>query len=550
MKFRFDRVRAAVLASALVTTSVGLSSAAAAQDEQTFYDTLGANPTSLFPLTNADAELSALSAFLFEELADRHWDTYEWTPRIASKWDVSADGKQYTFTINPKAKFWDGSPVTVEDVKFSYDVIFRDGIRTAEIRPAYENIEKIEIVGKDQVRFTTKNVYYKNFDVCAGLTIFQKKHYEKLLAKDKTMTQAEVTKSPMGTGSWQIEKWDENQQLILKRDQNYWDKETIQKRGQWNATRRVFKIVPEMSVEFEMFKKGDLTYHGFSPKEWALNSDGPEFKTRITKVKAINKAPKGYSYIAWNQLDPVLADKNVRWALSHLVNLNLWVKKFDFSLSEPTIGPYSPKGEEHDPAVKGAEFSLEKARERLAAAGWTKAGKDGVLEKDGKRFEIEIIYPVQAKDVHEPKLTEFKNTAAKVGVAINLKSVEWTSFTKLLDERKFQAVTLAWTREVDPDLKQIWHSDSIANQGSNFVSYKNPEVDKLIDEQRATLDRAKRIELDRKIEKLIVDDQPYTFLTEAKYSLYAHQNYVKKEKDAYNYTIGTSFWKLNNKQAK
>lgn len=538
-------IRLPLLAAVLSASLVSASPASA--QEQTLYESTSANLTSFFPLTNNDAATSAILAHFFEDLAERHWDTYDWTPRIASKWETSADGKAYTFTIDPRAKFWDGSPVTPADVKFSFDIIFRDGMNTAELRPYYENIEKAEIIGKDQVRFTTKSVYYKNFDVVAGLTIFKKDHYEKLIAKDKTMTRAEVTKSPMGTGSWKIEKWDENQQLILKRDPAYWDKSTLEKEGQWNATRRVIRIIPEMSVEYETFKKGDLTMHGFSPKEWALNSDGPEFKTRITKVQAVNKAPKGYTYLAWNNEDPLLKDKNVRWAMSHLVNLALWVKKFDFNLSEPTISPFSVKSDDHDPALKPVEFSLEKARQKLAEAGWTKAGKDGILEKDGKRFAIEIIYPVQAKDVHEPKLTEFKNTAAKVGVGVTLKAVEWTSFTKLLDERKFQGVTLAWTRAIDPDMKQIWHSASIANQGSNFISYKNPEVDKLIDEQRLTLDRAKRIELNRKIEKLIYDDQPYTFLTEPRYTLYAHQNYVTKDRDVYGYVIGTAFWKLNQK---
>lgn len=540
-----SRLRLPLAAALLVLVPV--VPAAAFAEEQTLYDSTSANVTTLFPLTSNDAAMSAIQSLMFEELAEHHWDTFEWTPRLASKWETSADGKSYTFTIDPRAKFWDGSPVTPEDAKFSFDMIFFDGMKTAELRPYYENIEKAEVVGKDKIRFTTKSVYYKNFDVVAQLTVFKKSHYEKLIAKDKTMTKAEVTKDPMGTGSWKIEKFDDNQQLILKRDPNYWDKTTVEKNGQWNAMRQVIRIIPEMSVEYETFKKGDLTMHVFSPKEWALNSDGPEFKTRITKVQAVNKAAKGYQYIAWNNDDPMFKDKNVRWAMSHLVNLPLWIKKFDFGLSEPTVGPYSVKSDDHDPNLKPVEFSLEKARQKLAEAGWTKAGKDGVLEKDGKRFAFEVLYPVQAKDVYEPKLSEFKNTAAKVGVEVSLKAVEWTSFTKLLDDRKFQGIVLAWTRSIDPDLKQIWHSASIANGGSNFAGFKNAEVDKMIDEQRTTLDRAKRVELNHKIEKLIYDDQPYTFLTEPRYTLYAHQNYVVKERDAYGYEIGIRSWKLNRK---
>ena len=525
--------------------TVGLG---ATGDESTWFDTVSANPTSLFPLTNNDGETGPVVDLMFEELAERHWDTYDWKPKIASRWEISPDGKQYTFWIDPKAKFWNGDKVTPEDVKFSYDMIFMEGMNTAVLRPYYENIEKLEVVGADAVRFSTKNVYFKNFDVAAGLTIFQKKHYENLIKQDKTMTKAEVTKVPMGTSPWRLEKWDENQQIILKRDPSYWNKEQAEKEGRWNTARRVVRIIPESAVEYESFKKGDITMHAFTPKEWALDSDGPEFKSRIVKVKSSNKAPKGYSYIGWNQKDPMLKDKNVRWAMTHLVNLKLWIKKFDFDLSEPAIGPISPKIDDHDPALGPVEFSLDKARTRLAAAGWSKAGKDGFLEKDGKRFEVTIIYAAQAKEVWEPKLTEFKNTAAKVGVLINLKALEWTSMTKLLDEHKFQGIAMAWgAGSVEPDFKQIWHSASADGGGSNHISYVSPEADKLIDEHRATLDRAKRIELARKFERLVYDDQPYTFLTASKFVLYAHQNYVKKERDTFNYTVGTEFWKMQPK---
>src|SRR5690606_34821242 len=109
-----------------------------------------------------------------------------------------------------------------------------------------------------------------------------------------------------------------------------------------------------------------------TPKQWALQSDGPAFKGKINKVKTMNKAPKGYNYIAWNNKQPILGDKNVRWALSHLVNLPLWIQKFDFNLSEPTLGPYSVKSDEHDSTLKPVKYDLKAARERLAAAGWSK----------------------------------------------------------------------------------------------------------------------------------------------------------------------------------
>jgi microcin C transport system substrate-binding protein len=507
---------------------------------------ISANPDGLFPLTSNDASTSGqVHSRLFESLLDRDIETYDWKPMLAKSWKISEDGKEFTFVIDERARFWDGSPVTAEDIKFSYDVIFLDGVDTAPTRPYYQAIASVTPKDKNTVIFKTKDLYFKNFDVAAGLTIFKKSFYENLYKTDKSLSKATSTRQAMGTGKWQVEKWDENRQMILRRDEKYWNKEHDIKDGTWNYDRVVLSVIPDNSVQLESLKKGVISYLVVTAKQFAREMNGPPFGTKVIKVQATNKSAVGYQYIAWNQKNPLLADINVRWAMSHLANWPLWIKKFDFDLREPAIGPFSPKSDQQDAALKPVPFDTKLARERLAKAGWTEAGPDGFLVKQGKRFALTIIYPTQAKDSYEPMLTEYKNQAKKVGVDIQLRALEWTSFTKLLDERNFDAVVLAWTRGIDMDLKQIWHTDSIASQGSNFISYSNPAVDKAIDEHRKTMDYQARVKLAKQMQKLIYDDQPYTFLTEPRSVLYANQASIKKQKDIYNYGIGTEYWKLS-----
>ncbi len=506
---------------------------------------ISANPQGLMPLTSSDAATTThLHNRMFESLLDRNIDSYQWEASLAKSWEVSEDGKSFTFVLDDKAKFWDGSSVTAEDVKFSYELIFKKGVDSAPLRPYYQAISEVEVKDPKTVIFKTNSLYYKNFDVAAGLTVFQKKFYEKLYTEDNTLSKSSTTRRAMGTGMWQLEKWDENRRVILKRNPNYWAKDREVKEGRWNYDRIVLTVIQDNAVQLENLKKGEISYLGPTAKQFALEMKGPPFGTKITKVKAVNKSAKSYSYIAWNNKHSLLGDKNVRWALSHLANLKLWTKKFSYNLSEPTIGPYSPKSDQHDPSLKPVPFSRKLARKRLAQAGWTKAGKDGFLVKDGKRFELTILYPSQAKDSYEPKLTEYKNQAKRVGIDIKLRGLEWTSFVKKLDDKDFDAVVLAWTRAQDGDLKQIWHSESIANNGSNFVSYRNPELDKVIETHRKTMSYEERVKLAQKMQRMIYDDQPYTFLTEAKYVLYAHQNYIQKPKDVFSYGVGTAYWKL------
>jgi peptide/nickel transport system substrate-binding protein/microcin C transport system substrate-binding protein len=141
--------------------------------------------------------------------------------------------------------------------------------------------------------------------------------------------------------------------------------------------------------------------------------------------------------------------------------------------------------------------------------------------------------------------TVFKEDASKVGVEINIKNIEWNSFVKLLDEKNFEAVRLVWGGgSVDWDPKQIWHTSSIAGAGSNFISYSNPEVDKLIDQARQLYERDQRIPLLKKVHELISADYPYIWWFNAKYSLYGHSKRVVKPKDTFNYGIGQQYWRV------
>jgi peptide/nickel transport system substrate-binding protein/microcin C transport system substrate-binding protein len=111
-----------------------------------------------------------------------------------------------------------------------------------------------------------------------------------------------------------------------------------------------------------------------------------------------------------------------------------------------------------------------------------------------------------------------------------------------LDERNFDSVALAWSGAFEYDPKQIWHSSSDTPSGSNFIGYKNPEVDKLIDQARETIDKKSRIRQMRKIYELIAADVPYIFMFNSKYTFYGHTSRMKRVKDTYKYDVGIGYW--------
>lgn len=506
-----------------------------------FYNNLGGEPTTLHPLKGAtDGYTSTVNGYILETLLTHDIETYEWKPNLAESYEISENGMEFTFKLREGVKWHDGTPLTSEDIKWSYEAIFDDKYKAIAIRPYYEGIKKVEIIDDRTVKFVAQNEYYKNFDIAAGMEILPKHFYE------AEKSSAFYNRNVIGTGPYKLELYKRGNRIVLVRNDDWWGfRDPDQK--EWNFPKIVLRFVKDDNVALEMLKKGSFDYLGMGPEEYVKKAVGPEWGKSVHKVKTHNKSPKGYSWIGWNLRHPILKDKQVRKALYKLVNRKLMVDKFEYGYSEPAVGPIYHESPYHDQSLEPVKFDPKGALAMLRAAGWKDTDGDNILDKviDGKKrkFSITILEPNEGFVKY---LTVFKEDARRAGVEINIKLIEWNSFVKLLDEKKFEAVRLRWTAVVDWDPKQIWHSDSI-NGGSNFISYSNPEVDRLTDKARLIQDRAKRIEVLQKVEKLIVDDAPYVWFTYRQAIMYGHTDRIEKEKETYNYGIGTSFWKFKSK---
>ena len=509
----------------------------------TFYYNLGQSPTTLNPLSSTDLYATGVQNYVIENLLSRNPETFEWEPSLASKYQVSDDGKVFTFTIREGVKWHDGKPFTVEDVKFSYDAIThpKNKYKTAHLKSYFENIKGVKILDPKTIQFTTKKKYFNNFWVVAGLLDIVPKHiYENPSKKEKK----KLNRTLVGTGPYTLDIFKRNKKIILKRNKNWWGVKDPAQKSINNFEKIHMKFIKDEAKSIQYLEKKNLDFISLTPEKFVKNTKGKKFGKEVFKVKVQNKAPVNYSFIGWNLLNPMFKSKKTRRALYHLVNRKLMIEKFLFNLSMPATGPLFRNSDYANKDIKPIDFNPKKALKLLREDGWKDSDKDSILDKviDGKKvnFSFTILEPNQAFMKY---LTIFKENAKQAGVEIKLKYVEWNTFIKLLDERKFEAVRLAWGGgSIDWDPKQIWHSSSIKNKGSNFISYSNKEVDKLIDQARETLDRNKRIKILGKVYKLIADDVPYVFFFNTKYQFYAHTKRMKRERDTYKYGIGTDYW--------
>lgn len=505
----------------------------------TFDISITAEPTTLNPFTYSDLYATNIFAYTFETLLYHDLDTYEWKPSLAERWETSPDGKVFTFFLRKDATFHDGSPVTAADVKFSYDAIFQDEYLAARQRSYFSGIAKLEVIDDHTIKFFAKDSYFGNFESIALMTIAPKSVYGDPKVGPK------INNTITGSGPYILEKLERGKRIVLKRNDKWWGRSSPDNKNQYLFDRIVVRFVEGQELGVQMLEKGDLDYLALSGKSYVERTKGPAWGKTLDKVKTTNDDPTdGYAFIAWNLKRAPFNNKNVRIALAHLMNRELINEKFRYGMSELATGPWYRRSPYADPNVKPIEFNPAKAKELLTKEGWSDSNKDGILDKmiDGKRVDFKFTFSTVSKETLK-YFTLYQEDLQKQGIQMSINQVEWNTFVKMLDEKNFDSVALAWGGgTVDNDPKQIWHSENTMPGGSNFISYKNPEVDRLIDKARLEMDKQKRIPMYQEIYRKIADDAPYVFLFNTKYTLYGVNKQIKRPKDTFRYGIGVTYW--------
>lgn len=498
---------------------------------------LDAEPESLHPIMAGDRYSTWVQNYVYDTMCTKDENTYKDVPRIAERWEVSKDGLQFTFFLRKDAYFHNGENVTTDDVKFSLDAIREPKHQALNLIPYYEKITKVDVIDKYTIKFTASEKYFKNFDFICGMLILPKSVYGDISKSVK------LQKEMIGSGPYKLEKYDKSQMITLKKfDKWYGDKDGSSK-GYYNFNQINFKFTKDDVIIAERLKKGDVDFHEYRNAEAFLKLKGDKVGKTVFANKVANDMPKSYGFIGFNFKKEALKDKNVRLAFAHLVNRADMNKKFHNNLNYLATSPIFVKSPAA-PDIKPIEFSPKKAQEILAKAGWKDADKNGVLEKEinGQKVELKFTF-IYANKNAEKWWTIVKEDAKSAGVEIELKYLEWNSFIKNVEDSNFELMAMGWgggSPEEDP--KQIWHSSSIGKGGSNFISYSNPEVDKLIDEARAELDFPKRTKIFKKVYQMIAEDVPYVFMWNAKYEFYANSNKVKKPGDTFRFALGQASW--------
>ncbi|HAL91439.1 MAG TPA: ABC transporter substrate-binding protein, partial [Verrucomicrobia bacterium] len=468
---------------------------------------MGPYPKSFNYYLDQNTMSAELFGQFYETLLAQHPVTLEMEPMLADRCTLGGDLKTFTFHMDPLARWSDGTPVTAEDVRWTFETIMDPKSLTGPHKIGLERFEPPEVLDEATIRFVAKEVHWENLLTLAGLQVLPKHAFE---GRDFNLQNFEF---PVVSGPYRLGEIKEGIQVSLERRTNWWAGELprFQKVANFDLLR--FRFFEERDNAFEAFKKGEIDlFPVYTAHVWANQTSGEKFdRNWIVKQRIENQNPVGFQGVALNLRRPPLDDLRVRLALAHLyhrekMNETLMYNAYLLHRSyfEDLYDGAHPCENEPIP------FDKEKARALLAEAGWQADPATGLLAKNGQPLRLRYL----SRGSTDDKFTAiFQEDLKDVGIELVVDKKDWAAWTKDMDEYHFDLTWAAWSAGLFKNPESMWASkEADRPSGQNITGYQNPEVDALIDAQRTEFDVQNRHDLVRKIDAILAKDIPYVLL--------------------------------------
>lgn len=468
----------------------------------------GVEPVALDPANVTDNPSEEVCHHIYEGLVGFDEDM-NIIPKLATDWSVSQDGKTWTFHLKKGVKFHSGAAFNAQAAKKSFDRILAGGLKRSSLYQPV--ISKVNAVDEYTVQFVLPQPF--------GPFLHTLCHTAGLIV-DPTLidAKADIGRKPSGTGPFKFKDWAVGDQIRLTAFDGYHG-------GRPKLDELVFKVVPEDTSRTMMLETGELDVaERLSPFDIERLKANKDIVVKIAPSLRV-------IYIGMNCQKGVTKDVLVRRAFNYAVDKKAICDNILKGMGVPLDTPLAPKTNGYA-EVKGYSYNPQKAKELLAEAGWKDTNGDGILDKNGKKLSVNLMTP-HGRYLMDYKVAEAVQAYLKdIGVDAKLVTMEWGSYlatlSKPLEENNVDMYLLGWspsTGDADWVLRPLFHSSNWSpNDNNNF--YKNPEVDKLIEEGMRAVDPEKRKEIYRKAQELIVQDASWITLYWMN-NVTGYRNYVK-----------------------
>jgi microcin C transport system substrate-binding protein len=427
---------------------------------------------------------------------------------IAESVEVPADRTWVLYTLRREARFQDGTPITPDDVIWTFETLKAKG--HPRYRLYYADVIKAEKVGERGVKFSFRSGDNRELPQIVGQIPVLSKAYWATREFDKTSLEA-----PLGSGPMKIDSFDTGRTITYRRVADYWAKDLPVNRGRYNYDVVRYDYYRDATIALEAFKAGqyDIRQENVA-KNWAIGYESPALRDGlIHKDEIKNEVPQGMQGFGYNTRRPLFQDRRVRQALGYLfdfewTNKNLFYGAYTrsnsfFSNSElAASGLPSPdelkilekyKGQIPDevftsayqpPKTDGSgniRDNMRQALRLLKEAGWTVKNETLVNDKTGEPFQFEVLL-VQPE--FERIVLPFIQNLARIGIKANVRTVDPAQYENRIKSFDFDMTVVGIGESLSPGNEQrdFWGSAAADEQGSqNYMGVKSKAVDEIVD---------------------------------------------------------------------
>jgi microcin C transport system substrate-binding protein len=450
---------------------------------------------------------------------------------LAETIEMPEDRSWVAFNLRKEARWHDGTPVTADDVVFTFEALINEG--HPFYKAYYNDVIEAQKLGKHKVKFVFRGGINPELPLIMGqLPVLSKKYYEKISFNKTTLD------PPMGSGPYRIIDVKPGRSITYKRDPNYWGKDLPVNRGRHNFDTIRIEYYRDETVVVEAFKAGEYDFRQENTsKVWATAYTGSNFdQGLIVKEEVPNENPTGMQAFVFNTRRDMFKDPRVRLAITHMFDFE-WTNKAlfygaytrtnsYFSNSElassglpgpaelKLLEPYRNRipsevftKEYEPPSTDGTgniRNNMRKALMLLKEAGW--GLQNGVLtsNKTGRplKFEILLVQPN-----FERITIPFTKNLERIGIKASIRVVDSSQYVNRVDNYDFDMVSTVWGQSLSPGNEQrdFWSSEAADRPGTrNLAGIKDPVIDALIDKVITAPDRESLVTACRALDRVLL----------------------------------------------
>jgi microcin C transport system substrate-binding protein len=449
---------------------------------------------------------------------------------VAENIELAPDKLSVLYTLRKEARFHDGSPMTPDDVVWTFEMLRAKG--QPHYRSYYGDVTKVEKEGERGIRFYFKSAENRELPQILGEMPVLSKAYWAGRDFEKT-----TLDPPLGSGPYKIESLDPGRSITYRRVADYWAANLPVNKGRYNVDVIRYDYYRDTTIALEAFKAGQYDVRSeISSKNWATGYDSPALRAGLIKKEEIpNELPSGMQGFGYNLRRPLFQDPRVREALAYAFD-------FEWSNKELFYGAYTrtrsyfdnselaatgvPQGEElkilekfrgrlpdavftteYDPPKYDGSGNirdgLRAALKLLKEAGWTFKDEKLVNDETGQPFEFEILL-VQPE--FERIVLPFKKNLERMGINARVRTIDPAQYQKRMETFDYDMTVVGFGESLSPgnEQREFWGSQAADEQGSgNLLGIKNTLIDELIEELIRAPDRPSLVAHTRALDRVL-----------------------------------------------